>query len=48
MRAARGGRFDHQQRTLILGILLAVAEFVTDIRKERQRESLKRGKAAGI
>lgn len=33
---------------LILGILGAVAEFETDIRKERQREGIERAKAAGI
>ena len=33
---------------LILGILGAVAEFETDIRKERQREGVERAKAAGI
>lgn len=32
---------------LILGILGAVAEFETDIRKERQREGIERAKAAG-
>jgi len=33
---------------LILGILGAVAEFETDIRKERQREGIERAKAAGV
>ena len=33
---------------LILGILDAVAEFETDIRKERQREGIERAKAAGV
>jgi len=33
---------------LILGILGAVAEFETDIRKERQREGIERAKAASI
>lgn len=33
---------------LILGILGAVAEFKTDIRKKRQRESIERAKAAGV
>lgn len=33
---------------LILGILGAVAEFETDIRKERQREGIERAKADGI
>lgn len=33
---------------LILGILSAVAEFETDIRKERQREGIERTKAAGV
>jgi DNA invertase Pin-like site-specific DNA recombinase len=33
---------------LILGILSAVAEFETDIRKERQREGIERAKAAGV
>lgn len=33
---------------LILGILGAVAEFETDIRKERQREGIDRAKAAGV
>lgn len=32
---------------LILGILVAVAEFETDIRKERQGEGIERAKAAG-
>ena len=33
---------------LILGILGAVAEFETDIRKERQHEGIERAKAAGV
>lgn len=33
---------------LILGILGAVAEFETDIRKERQREGIERAKEAGV
>jgi DNA invertase Pin-like site-specific DNA recombinase len=33
---------------LILGILGAVAEFETDIRKERQREGIERAKAARV
>ncbi|WP_298337471.1 recombinase family protein [uncultured Erythrobacter sp.] len=33
---------------LILGILGAVAEFETDIRKERHREGIERAKAAGV
>ncbi|TMM46111.1 recombinase family protein [Qipengyuania marisflavi] len=33
---------------LILGILGAVAEFETDIRKERQREGIERAKSAGV
>ncbi len=33
---------------LILGILGAVAEFETDIRKERQREGIERAKTAGV
>ena len=33
---------------LILGILGAVAEFETDIRRERQREGIERVKAAGV
>lgn len=33
---------------LILSILGAVAEFETDIRKERQREGIERAKAAGV
>ncbi|WP_424686016.1 recombinase family protein [Erythrobacter sp.] len=33
---------------LILGILGAVAEFETDIRKERQREAVERAQAAGV
>ena len=33
---------------LILGILGAVAEFETDIRKERQREGIERAKASGV
>ena len=33
---------------LMLGILGAVAEFETDIRKERQREGIERAKAAGV
>ena len=33
---------------LILGILGAVAEFETDIRRERQREGIERAKAAGV
>lgn len=32
---------------LILGILDAVVEFATDIRKEHQREGIERAKAAG-
>lgn len=48
MRATRGGRYDHQHGQLILGVLGAVAEFETDIRKERQREGIERAKAAGV
>jgi DNA invertase Pin-like site-specific DNA recombinase len=33
---------------LILGFLGAVAEFETDIRKERQRGGIERAKAAGV
>jgi DNA invertase Pin-like site-specific DNA recombinase len=33
---------------LLLGMLAAIAEFETDIRKERQREGIERAKAAGI
>jgi DNA invertase Pin-like site-specific DNA recombinase len=33
---------------LILGILGAVAEFETDIQRERQREGIERAKAAGV
>ena len=33
---------------LILGILGAVAEFETDIRRERQREGIEKAKAAGV
>ena len=33
---------------LVLGILGAVAEFETDIRKERQREGIEKAKAAGV
>lgn len=33
---------------LTLGILGAVAEFESDIRKERQREGIERAKAAGV
>jgi DNA invertase Pin-like site-specific DNA recombinase len=33
---------------LLLGVLAAIAEFETDIRKERQREGIDRAKAAGI
>ena len=33
---------------LILGILGAVAEFESDIRKERQRVGIERAKAAGV
>jgi DNA invertase Pin-like site-specific DNA recombinase len=32
---------------LLLGMLAAIAEFETDIRKERQREGIERAKAAG-
>jgi DNA invertase Pin-like site-specific DNA recombinase len=33
---------------LLLGMLAAIAEFETDIRKERQREGIERAKAAGV
>lgn len=33
---------------LVLGILGAVAEFETDIRKERQRDGIEKAKAAGV
>lgn len=33
---------------LMMGILAAIAEFETDIRKERQREGIERAKAAGV
>lgn len=33
---------------LLLGMLAAIAEFETDIRKDRQREGIERAKAAGV
>lgn len=33
---------------LLLGMLAAIAEFETDIRKERQREGIERAKAVGV
>lgn len=33
---------------LLLGVLASIAEFETDIRRERQREGIERAKAAGI
>jgi DNA invertase Pin-like site-specific DNA recombinase len=33
---------------LLLGMLAAIAEFETDIRRERQREGIERAKAAGV
>jgi DNA invertase Pin-like site-specific DNA recombinase len=33
---------------LLLGMLAAIAEFETDIRKERQREGIERARAAGV
>lgn len=33
---------------LLLGVLASIAEFETDIRKERQREGIDRAKAAGV
>jgi DNA invertase Pin-like site-specific DNA recombinase len=33
---------------LLLGVLAAIAEFETDIRRERQREGIDRAKAAGV
>lgn len=33
---------------LLLGVLASIAEFETDIRKERQREGINRAKIAGV
>jgi len=33
---------------LLLGVLASIAEFETDIRKERQREGIDRAKIAGV
>lgn len=33
---------------LLLGVLASIAEFETDIRRERQREGIERAKAAGV
>ena len=33
---------------LLLGVLASIAEFETDIRRERQREGIDRAKAAGV
>ena len=49
-RCVQRGRVDTatSMGKLILGILGAVAEFETDIRKERQREGIERAKGDGV
>ena len=43
-----GVNTDTSTGKLLLGMLAAVAEFETDIRKERQREGIEKAKAAGV
>lgn len=49
-RCLQQGGMDTSSSTgkLLLGMLASIAEFETDIRKERQREGIERAKAAGV